>query len=215
MQGQMRDLTGRIEQIEHGVRSVGERRDKLVADIDLRLQALEGGPATSGPAGPTQQGTEPNPPASGTQAPGRETPGDAQQPPSRSGLQPGQKSLGSLSREDIEKFGPGSAAAAPAPSAAPAQPNTGGKGAAANEAQTAALPGGSVREQYDHAFSLMKQRDFAGAETAWKAFVEKHPDHDLAANGLYWLGETYYVQGNYAEAARTFLKGFQRFPRSE
>src|SRR3546814_2032630 len=60
----------------------------------------------------------------------------------------------------------------------------------------------------------MKQRDFAGAETAWKAFVEKHPDHDLAANGLYWLGETYYVQGNYAEAARTFLKGFQRFPDS-
>src|SRR3546814_15313183 len=116
MQGQMRDLTGRIEQIEHGVRSVGERLDKLVADIDLRLQALEGGPATSGAAGPTQQGTEPNPPASGTQAPGRATPGDAQQPPSRSRLQPGQKRLGSPSREVIEHIGPDTAAPATAPS---------------------------------------------------------------------------------------------------
>lgn len=41
MQDQMRGLTGRLEEVQHHIRTVGDRVDKLVGDVDLRLQMLE------------------------------------------------------------------------------------------------------------------------------------------------------------------------------
>ena len=36
----------------------------------------------------------------------------------------------------------------------------------------------------------------------------------MAGNAQYWLGETYYVRGQFREAAVTFAEGFQRYPDS-
>ena len=36
----------------------------------------------------------------------------------------------------------------------------------------------------------------------------------LAANAKYWLGETYYVRGEFKKSARIFAEGFQSFPES-
>ncbi len=78
-----------------------------------------------------------------------------------------------------------------------------------------ALPAGTAREQYDHAISLMlNDQNFTGAERAFKAFIERHPEHELAGNAHYWLGETYYVRKDYRQAAFTFGDGYQRFPNS-
>ncbi|HEY9569234.1 MAG TPA: YbgF trimerization domain-containing protein, partial [Thalassobaculum sp.] len=44
---QMRNLTGRIEELNHQVQRIAERTDKIQSDTDLRLQALEGGAARS------------------------------------------------------------------------------------------------------------------------------------------------------------------------
>ena len=42
------------------------------------------------------------------------------------------------------------------------------------------------------------------AEQALAAFVQNHPEDGLAGNAQYWLGETFYVRGDFQTAARTF-----------
>jgi tol-pal system protein YbgF len=91
-----------------------------------------------------------------------------------------------------------SAPAAPAAAFAPTMPG---------------LPqGASPREQYDFAFELLKKRDYSGAGVALESFLEKNPDHALAGNAIYWLGETHYVKKDYKAAAKVFLDGYQKFP---
>lgn len=124
------------------------------------------------------------------------------------------------------------AAADPAPIPAPAQPQTltppaGPAPALARPpqtltpppgAQTAAAPpatlaDGPPEEQYNRAFGLLTALDYPAAEGAFKAFLVRHPNHELAANAQYWLGETYYARNNYAEAANAFLVGYQKYPK--
>ena len=59
----------------------------------------------------------------------------------------------------------------------------------------------------------MKQADYPAAEQALKSFVRQHPNDRLAGSAQYWLGETYYARGNYAEAAVAFAEGYKRYPK--
>lgn len=74
-----------------------------------------------------------------------------------------------------------------------------------------ALPAGTPEQQYEYARGRLTRSDFGGAEAAFKAFVERYPKHQLAGNAQYWLGETYYVQKDYARAAAAFLAGYQNY----
>ena len=76
------------------------------------------------------------------------------------------------------------------------------------------LPAGSPFEQYDYARALLIQKDYEGAERAFRAFVAAHPSDGLAGNAQYWLGETHYVRNEFEAAARVFVEGYQRFPES-
>ncbi len=84
------------------------------------------------------------------------------------------------------------------------------------KAQPAALvlPAGTPEEQYRFAYKLLVQTDYVDAENAFRAFVTAHPDHNLAGNAHYWLGETYYVRNDFNSAARTFAEGYRKFPKS-
>ena len=53
--------------------------------------------------------------------------------------------------------------------------------------------------------------DYSAAGQAFAEFLTAHPDHPLASNAQYWLGESYYVQKDYDRAAKAFLDGYQRF----
>ncbi|HLY54194.1 MAG TPA: tol-pal system protein YbgF [Stellaceae bacterium] len=101
--------------------------------------------------------------------------------------------------------GPGdfdSAPAAPAQTAAAAVPAAG------------VLPNGSVQDQYNYAFGVLRRgEDYAAAEAAFKAFIQKHPTDPLAANAQYWLGETYFVRKDYPSAASAFAEGFRKYPQ--
>ncbi|MDE0797512.1 MAG: tol-pal system protein YbgF, partial [Alphaproteobacteria bacterium] len=78
----------------------------------------------------------------------------------------------------------------------------------------AVLPAGMPKAQYDYALSLMlKQQDFAKAETALKSFIETNPNNRLTGNAHYWLGETFYVRESYQDAAFAFAEGFQKYPK--
>lgn len=73
--------------------------------------------------------------------------------------------------------------------------------------------GAAALAQYEQAFSLLKQGKYNSAQLNFETFLEKNPEHALASNAKYWLGETYYVRGEYTQAARIFAEGFQAYPR--
>jgi len=75
------------------------------------------------------------------------------------------------------------------------------------------LPVGAPQQQYDYARALLIQQDYAGAERAFAAFVNTHPDDALAGAAQYWLGETFYLRANYDQAARAFAEGYQKYPK--
>ncbi len=194
LEEQLRRLTGQVEQLDFQVRQINQRLDRLVADIDFRLRNLEQGMATAEtPPGSTQ----PIPP-SAPRAPGAVT----VEPAENAGAP---RVIGTLTESQLRAAGvnPGSdaqTASTGAPAEEPTSPST--------------LPPGNPRQQYDYAYKFLLQRDFAGAEAALSAFVSTNPEDTLAGNAQYWLGETFYVRGDYTTAARAFAEGFQRYPDS-
>jgi len=91
--------------------------------------------------------------------------------------------------------------------------------AAGNQAANApatgpAVAADSAEQLYNAAFDRLARKDFAGAEQAFKQFLENYPEDRLAGNAQYWLGETYYVRERYEDAAVAFVKGYQTYPDS-
>lgn len=67
---------------------------------------------------------------------------------------------------------------------------------------------------YERSNESLLRRQFGEAEAGFRTFLDKYPDHNLAGNAQYWLGETYYAQADYRQAAQAFLKGYQEYPKS-
>ncbi len=80
--------------------------------------------------------------------------------------------------------------------------------------QTTTLTGGDAAAQYEAAFANLKANKYDVAQKGFENFLVDYKDHVLAANAHYWLGETFYVRGQYDTAARRFASGFQAFPES-
>jgi len=75
------------------------------------------------------------------------------------------------------------------------------------------LPAGAAQEEYDAAYGLLGQGKFASGETAFREFLQRHPDHQLAGNARYWIAETLYARQSYQAAATAFLEAWQAEPR--
>ncbi|WP_193173601.1 tol-pal system protein YbgF [Nisaea nitritireducens] len=196
----IRSLTGKIEEVEFKVEQNSGRLDRLVRDIDFRLQALERGGVATQPDSAVQ-GSLNRPVAE---------PAPAEAPVAGQG----QGVLGYLKESEAKALD-----AAPAPAAeagqvpAPASaPETVASTPSAGPQQI--LPEGTPEEQYKHAFTYLQKQDFASAEQALSAFLERHPKNPLAGNAMYWLGETYYVRKDFANAAKTFATGYTDYPGS-
>ncbi len=67
---------------------------------------------------------------------------------------------------------------------------------------------------YEKHYETLLRRQFGDAEAGFRQFLEKYPDHSLAGSAQYQLGETFYAQANYQEAARNFLQGYKNYPKS-
>jgi tol-pal system protein YbgF len=193
LEEQLRRLTGQVEQLDFQVRQMNQRMDRLVSDVDFRLQALEQGGGATTPLGTTQ----PVAPAA-PRSPGAVTVDSA-------GGAGAPRVFGTLTETQLRAAGI---------ETAPVGEQTANADPAAQAPSPTALPAGSPRDQYDFAYKFLLQRDFESAETALSAFVAANPEDSLAGNAQYWLGETFYVRGDYPTAARAFAEGFQRYPDS-
>lgn len=201
LENQLRALTGRFEEVEFKASQAQQNLEKLSKDIDFRLGELERGQQPAAVAGADQPAPAAN--AAATAAGGQPlargstsaTPGVA---PTKEGV------LGTLPTDANGKPLPGSAQTAQRP-AAPA--------AAAAPSARAKLPPGTPQEQYNYAYKLLVQSDYADAEGAFREFLAAHPKDVLAGNAQYWLGETFYVRQQYEQAASAFLTGYQGYPK--
>jgi tol-pal system protein YbgF len=193
LEEQLRRLTGQVEQLDFQVRQMNQRMDRLVSDVDFRLQALEQGSGPATPLGSTKP-TAPSVPRA---------PGAVSVEPAGGPGAP--RVFGTLTETQLRAAGV---------ETAPIGQQTAAADPAAQAPSPAALPAGSPRDQYDFAYKFLLQRDFESAETALSAFVAANPEDSLAGNAQYWLGETFYVRGDYPTAARAFAEGFQRYPDS-
>ena len=70
---------------------------------------------------------------------------------------------------------------------------------------------GSDKEAYEAAYALLKTGDYEGAEQAFLKFMTDYPTSSFLGNANYWLGESYYARGQYAEAAGLFADGFTKY----
>ncbi|WP_169570052.1 tol-pal system protein YbgF [Sneathiella limimaris] len=194
LEQEQRRLTGTTEEMNFKLDQMKSRMDKLVLDVDYRLtqieQQLAGRPAN-------QQSlpvTDPNanqasvsstlPAPATNQAPSSVAEGGE--------LPKGTQLLGTL---------PANNEGAPV------------TGTPATE-QSVDLANAQPEELYNHAMGLIRSDDYAGAEQAFLVFLENNKTHSLAGNAQYWLGETYYVRGDYNNAASAFLNGYQSYPDS-
>ncbi|MDD5587432.1 MAG: tol-pal system protein YbgF, partial [Alphaproteobacteria bacterium] len=71
----------------------------------------------------------------------------------------------------------------------------------------------TAQEQYDRAFSLLRQANYEGAEKAFKGFIDKNPQDKLLDNAKYWYAETFYVRAKFSDAAVAFGDAYQQNPK--
>jgi len=202
---ELRAATGAAETATHQMDQLKQRLEKLIADVDFRLSALERAGARMSAAPGQAPGAAP-PQVAGVPSP---LPVEKVSPRSQGfATQPG--SLGTIRQSDVDGLKQQGAApgggepAAPAPQVATAP---------APAPPPSILPKGSPKDRYTFAFGLLRQAQYVKAEAALREFLQVHGDDPLAGNARYWLGETHYVRGEYSRAARVFLEGYRALPK--
>lgn len=66
---------------------------------------------------------------------------------------------------------------------------------------------------YQEALQLVQQEmNFSAARKKFTAFVKKYPEHELAVNAMYWIGETMYGNKQYENAILQFQDVIQMYP---
>jgi tol-pal system protein YbgF len=184
------DLTAKLDDLNHRQREAARENEKFRNDMEYRLEALEKGRrGAAPPRAPQKSEPPPKPPQKGEAPPPRraEAPtrgNEDEAPPRRADAQPGGR---------------------PTPDETPPK-----RSSATGDYDG---PGtGSPTEDYQAATGQFRQGDYAGAATALQAFVARYHNHPLTASAYYWLGEAYFVRGQWDPAIVTFADGFKRFP---
>jgi tol-pal system protein YbgF len=217
LETQMRELTGRVEDAVNGVEQLRRRLEQINSDLDLRFSQDPGQgqapPRNSAPSARASAGiTDSNPAGPPVMRSPAPTAGSG-----RSRLTTDPVPPGTLVPPLSDRQGGAGTLTPPGtpPSLRRSDPDELNVATAGNLRPPSAgeLPAGSASAQYNAAFGLLKQADYPAAEAALKTFVAEHPKDPLAGSAQYWLGETYYTRGRYAEAASAFAEGYKNYPK--
>jgi len=71
------------------------------------------------------------------------------------------------------------------------------------------------QQLFEQAYGYLLQKDYATAEVRFENFLKRHPTHTLAGHAQYWLGETFFIRGQFQPAAAAFLKGVKEYGESQ
>ncbi|MBV8911223.1 MAG: tol-pal system protein YbgF [Gammaproteobacteria bacterium] len=166
MQQSLREMRGRLDELEHTSEALSKQQRDLYADLDKRLAAAGVAGATGAAAAAAGAGAG----------------------------------------------GAGTADAAAA--AGDGAPGGVGGGAGAGAAAGGNAPSSVEHAVYSQAFDALKAGSFSVAITGFKDFLGTYPASPLAENAQYWLGEAYYVNKEYDNAAGAFRAVLKKWPDS-
>ncbi|MGB5215328.1 MAG: tol-pal system protein YbgF [Anderseniella sp.] len=93
--------------------------------------------------------------------------------------------------------------------------SAGGSNLGAGSSGSGDLAETSADGLFKQAQSSYRSRDFSGAVSGFRSFVTRHRKHELADDAQFLLGEAYYAQGSWKQAAQSYLAGYQNFPDSD
>jgi tol-pal system protein YbgF len=65
---------------------------------------------------------------------------------------------------------------------------------------------------YDTAYEDYQRQNYSLARTGFEEYLRMFAETDLADNAQYWIGECYYAEGKYEEAAAAFRRVIERYP---
>ncbi len=206
------DLTARVGALETQIGALTsqiEQLGKQLADLQAKLAATE--PQAPYPPSP------PPAPAPGVPQPITPPVEQSEAPPA-----PPPAQNYAASEEDPSKprwFGPAPgepSGSAPGGSATQplAQPSPEGKPSVSTGA-TAGIPNGDAQSLYEQGYGAMLQHDYGAAESAFRKLIASYPNDPLAGSAQYWIGESYFVRGQYKNAADAFLKGYKKYKSSD
>lgn len=217
MEAQIRSLNGQLEQSQFRVRQLEEQQRRMQADIEFRLNELEG---ARGGARPGQQPQRPQqqqqPPQRRSDAfdPTQQQPGTpggprdlGATPPGANAAPPRSAGAGGPGGAGPLDLGQLSGQAAADPSLEPGVPRTGSTG-------TQPIIAASPRDEYNAAIALLNRRDYEQAEIALRGFLQNHPRDRMVGDATHQLGEAMYQRRQYREAAEQFLKVSTDYPRA-
>lgn len=207
LESQIQRLTGKVEEQSYEIRTLKNQLERMSADINLRLSDLEGSSAGNGRAA---NKNAPTPPA---KAPVRDmnsvyTPNSntayynnpaSAQPQNLAGVVTGTVPPSSFV---VGKRSNGNDVAQTSQVLGTVNERA--------DAQNKKIDGASAA--YENAFSMLKNSNYESAEQGFSKFLQQYPKHVLASNAKYWLGETYYVRGDFEQSARIFAEGYQQYP---
>jgi tol-pal system protein YbgF len=207
LEQQISQLTGQVEQLQYQNQQLSDQLKRALADIDFRLNTLEGSDSSQAPAPARKapaQGKAPAAPR--TPQPFAPTP---LVPPKRSDAGPMAPADGSLDGGALQQMGeaqPEMAPAAPmAPSVASVEPQSYGLAAAAAPSDASAW--------YNQAQGLYNRGDYDGAIAGFNQAIAADPGGGLAVNAQYWLGESLLAKGRPTDAANAFNASWSLDPR--
>jgi len=195
LEDQVRNLTGQVETQNHQIEVLTQQLEKLRGDTDLRLNDLEG--KNAGAAPPSQDAGQ----ASAGPPPATLDP--------TQGTQPAQPSYGAPTplypgaSAQTQQAGPG------APPRVLGTIPVGTIPSAPPAAVAPATPG----EQYQAAYALIGRAQYGAAQQAFRAFLAQYPKDPLASSAAYWVGHSYYAQGDFQNAAVAFADGYKKYPK--
>ncbi len=68
---------------------------------------------------------------------------------------------------------------------------------------------------YESGINLYKAGDMQKARETFTRFSERYPKHDLMANALFWIGESYYNEKKYEQAVLAYQEVIKNFPKKD
>ncbi|MCK9488504.1 MAG: tol-pal system protein YbgF [Xanthomonadales bacterium] len=202
LQTELQTLRNLVEQQNYEIQTLKDRQRTQYIDLDSRIERLRGGDA-----GDAEQELDL------TGASGGDSAAAQRMPPV---IPPSPPSPDQLLMEDAPAIDPYTGQ--------PLVPATGaGDLADSTVAPIADLyapagddslytPGMDADSQYQAAFAALREGRYSDSSRQFSQFVRSHPQHELADNALYWLGESHYVTQNYETALETFQDLIQRYP---
>ncbi len=72
----------------------------------------------------------------------------------------------------------------------------------------------NIQSTYDEARRFYNLKDYPSAIRGFQSIIEQAPNHDLAANSQYWIGESYYALADFSAARLAFQQVQENYPNS-